>query len=181
MDGEMMYQRFLNLIENVNSIISPYESKDVEESWLIDPVNGSVAFGSGLFGFGISLTQFSRIYSTKFKVDERLMRNKLWGDNYFDLKQKNWKTDGKGEDDQTLPRSFVQFIVEPIIRLCRCCIQGENDTVNKMVKRLDIDLNRDEESLNGKDKLKLIMKKWINISDCILDMMILRLPSPVKA
>lgn len=177
----MMYQKFVNLIENTNSIISSFESKDIEESWLIDPVNGSVTFGSGIFGFAISLTYFARIYSKKFKIDEALMRAKLWGDNYFDVKLKKWRTDDKGEENKTLQRSFVQFIMEPIIRLCRCCMQGDNEAVNKIVSRLDIQLNNDEESMTGKQKLKLIMKKWINISDCIIEMFILKLPSPVKA
>ncbi len=59
----MIYQRFSKLIENANSIISSYQTKDIEELWLIDPVEGSVTFGSGLFGFGISLIRFAAIYS----------------------------------------------------------------------------------------------------------------------
>ena len=44
--GESMYQQFKNIIEKTNVIISTYENKDIGESMLIDPVNGSVAFGS---------------------------------------------------------------------------------------------------------------------------------------
>ncbi len=177
----MMYQRFSKLIENANSIISSYQTKDIEESWLIDPVEGSVTFGSGLFGFGISLIRFAAIYSQKFKINEDKMRSKLWGENYFDLKQKEWRTDDKTEDDRTLTRVFNMFIMDPIIRLFRHCMQGNNEAVNKMKSVLEIKLNREEELMTGKDKLKVIMNKWINISDCIIDMIIIRLPSPVKA
>ena len=44
---------------------------------------------------------------------------KLWGDNFYDQKAKKFKGDDVADDGSTLKRMFVQFIMEPIIRLCR--------------------------------------------------------------
>lgn len=40
---------------------------------------------------------------------------KLWGDNYFDVKAKKWRTDPNAEDGSQLKRTFAQFIMDPII------------------------------------------------------------------
>lgn len=68
-DGETMYQNFQRVIENANVIISTYEVEDMGESQQVDPVRGTVAFGSALFGWAFTLTKFARIYAEKFKVD----------------------------------------------------------------------------------------------------------------
>jgi elongation factor 2 len=39
------------------------------ESQQVDPTNGTVAFGSALFGWAFTLTRFARVYSEKFKID----------------------------------------------------------------------------------------------------------------
>ena len=67
---------------------------------------------------------FTRIYSSKFKIDYDKMMTKLWGDNYFDSKAKKWKTDSDADDGSQLKRCFVQFIMEPVIRLCKNCMEG---------------------------------------------------------
>lgn len=54
------------------------------DSQQVDPVKGTVAFGSALFGWAFTLTRFARIYAEKFKVDFDKMMKKLWGDNYYD-------------------------------------------------------------------------------------------------
>jgi len=54
-----MYQTFLRVIENVNVIIATYEAEDMGEQQQVDPVNGTVAFGSALFGWAFTVTKFA--------------------------------------------------------------------------------------------------------------------------
>ena len=58
-DGESMYQNFLRVIEDVNVIVSSYEAEDMEEQLEINPINGSAAFGSALFGWAFTVTKFA--------------------------------------------------------------------------------------------------------------------------
>jgi len=132
-EGENMYQQFQRVIENANVIISTYEAEDMGETQQVDPVRGTVAFGSALFGWAFSLINFARIYSAKFKIDTDKMMTKLWGDNYFDAKAKKWRTEDAAEDGSILKRCFVQFIMEPVIRLCRNAMEGNNEAVDKML------------------------------------------------
>ena len=180
-EGENMYQQFQRVIENANVIISTYEADDMGDSQQVDPIKGTVGFGSALFGWAFSLTNFSRIYAAKFKIDADKMMTKLWGDNFYDAKGKKWRTEDTAEDGTLLKRCFVQFIMEPVIRLCRNCMEGNNEAVDKMLQTLEITLKNEEKELKGKDKMKCVFQKWIPASDCLLEMIILKLPSPVKA
>ena len=182
-DGETMYQNFLRVIENVNVIISTYECDDMGEGQQIDPVLGTAAFGSALFGWAFTITKFAKVYALKFGVEREKMMQKLWGDNYFDQKAKKWKNHDKPDEEggATLKRAFVGFMMEPVIRLCKASMQGEMEKVDKMLVTLEIHLKAEERNLEGKHFMKCIFQKWINAADALLEMIIMKLPSPIKA
>ena len=184
-DGEAMYQNFLRVIENVNVIVATYE--DIEgmgESLQIDPQQGTCAMGSALFGWAFTLTKFAGIYGKKFGIERDKMRQKLWGSNFFDAKGKKWKMgddNAKSDDGKPLKRAFVEFMMGPIIRLCRASMNGEMDKVDKMLTTIGITLKADERTLQGKYLMKNIFQKWINAAEALIEMIILKLPSPMKA
>lgn len=60
-------------------------------------------------------------------------------------------------------------------------MNGEMDKVDKMIKTLNITLNSDERNLQGKHLMKNVFQKWINAADALIEMIILKLPSPIKA
>lgn len=180
-EGETMFQNFQRVIENANVIISTYEADDMGEGQQVDPCGGTVAFGSALFGWAFTLTRFARIYADKFKVDQDKMMQKLWGDNFFDQKGKKWKTEEIADDGTTLKRCFVQFIMEPIIRLCKNIMDNNKEAVLKMLTTLEINLKTEDKDKVGKDLFKAVFQKWINAADALLEMIVLKLPSPAKA
>jgi elongation factor 2 len=47
------------------------------------------------------------MYSKKFGIDRDKMRNKLWGDNFFDAKGKKWIKNNKDGEGNILERAFV--------------------------------------------------------------------------
>ena len=180
-DGETMYQNFQRVIENANVIIATYECDDMGDSQQVDPVKGTVAFGSALFGWAFTLTRFARIYSEKFKIDFDKMMKKLWGDNFYDQKAKKFKTEDNADDGTQLKRMFVQFIMEPVIRLCRNIMDNNKEAVWKMLTHLEIVLKTEEKQLEGKPLFKLVFQKWINAAEALLEMIVMKLPSPVVA
>jgi elongation factor 2 len=98
------------------------------------------------------------------------MMDKLWGDNYFDQKAMKWKFEDNAEDGSQLKRCFVQMIMEP-----------NKDAVFKMLDRLEITLTSEQKEFVGKQLFKLVFQKWINAADALLEMIVMKLPSPVKA
>merc|ERR1711935_670976 len=109
------------------------------------------------------------------------MMDKLWGENFFDQKAKKWKNHSRSDDDKELKRAFVSFIMEPVIRLCRATMNGEAEKIDKMLTNLEIKLSNEERQLQGKHLMKNIFQKWINAAEALLEMIILKLPSPIKA
>jgi len=147
----------------------------------VDPKIGTVAFGSALFGWAFTTTAFAKTYSAKFGIERTKMMEKLWGDNYFDAKAKKWKNHPEADDKSTLKRCFVQFIMAPVIKLCKAAMNNEVENVSKMTKGLNITMKADELKLQGKHLMKNVFQKWINAAEALLEMIIMKLPSPVTA
>uniref|UniRef100_A0A8C5I1V7 Elongation factor 2 n=1 Tax=Gouania willdenowi TaxID=441366 RepID=A0A8C5I1V7_GOUWI len=63
-----LFQTFQRIVENVNVIISTYGENEGGPmgSIMIDPVIGTVGFGSGLHGWAFTLKQFAEMYVAKF-------------------------------------------------------------------------------------------------------------------
>lgn len=151
-----MYQNFVRVIENANVIISTYEAEDMGESQQVTPTNGTVAFGSALFGWAFTLTKFANTYASKFNLDRDKMMLRLWGDNFFDAKNKKWSKEEYTPEGEKLKRAFAQFIMEPIMRLTRNIFDNNKEAVMKMLKHLDISLKTEEQEKVGKDLFKCV-------------------------
>merc|ERR1711865_533255 len=89
MEPEDMYGRFRRSIEDVNVIIATYQD-DLMPDVLVEPSLGTVAFGSGLHGWGFNVERFARIYAVKMGMDKDKMMKRLWGDSFFNAKKKTW-------------------------------------------------------------------------------------------
>jgi len=84
-------------------------------------------------------------------------------------------------DGGVLPRCFVQFCMKPVIALCRNTMEGNMEIVNKMIGNLGIVLKGDDKDKVGKPLFKCIFQKWINAAEALIEMIIMKLPSPIKA
>merc|ERR1712127_968038 len=177
----MGYGRFRKAVEDVNVIIATYHDElmgDVQ----VDPAKGTVAFGSGLHGWGFNVERFAKIYAAKMGVDKDKMMKRLWGDSFFNAKKKTWTNVQQPEGcPEPLPRAFCQFIMGPINQLMRAIMNDEKEKDEKMMGTLGIVLKGDEKSLTGKPLMKRAMQIWINAADTLLSMIVLRLPSPKDA
>nr|ANM86109.1 elongation factor 2 [Stygiella incarcerata] len=177
LDPEEAYQSFARTIESANVIISTYLD-DTMGDLQVDPTKGTVAFGSGLHGWGFTITHFAKMYAAKFGVEKEKLRQRLWGDNFFDPKTKKWKKNPVSDSGKPLVRGFVQFIMAPIYQLFDAVMNEKADITEKMLTQLSIKLTAEERDLIPKRRLKAIMQKFLPASDALLEMIILHLPSP---
>ncbi len=180
LDGEAMYNSFLRVIDMANVVISTYQSEDMGDIQ-VDPSIGNVAFGSGKDQWAFTLTKFARIYAGRLKIPIEKMMQKLWGDNFFDQKAKKWKTEGEDAEGKPLRRAFAQFIMDPICKLCQNIMAGLKTEYEDMLQKLGIELTQEDRTLTDKHLLKAVMSKWLPAADCLLEMMVLHLPSPKVA
>ncbi|NWH77491.1 EF2 factor, partial [Piaya cayana] len=200
LEPEELYQTFQRIVENVNVIISTYGEGESGPmgNIMIDPVLGTVGFGSGLHGWAFTLKQFAEMYVAKFaaKGDAQLnasdrakkvedMMKKLWGDRYFDPATGKFSKSATSPDGKKLPRTFCQLILDPIFKVSSLCFTAimnfKKEEAAKLIEKLDIKLDSEDKDKEGKPLLKAVMRRWLPAGDALLQMITIHLPSPVTA
>jgi elongation factor 2 len=176
---ENLYQSFQRTIESVNVVISTYHDVALGDVQVY-PDQGTVAFGSGLHGWGFTLRQFAARYAKKFGVDKEKMMVKLWGDNFFNPATRKWTTKSDHEGKQ-LERAFNMFVLDPIFKIFDAVTNFKKDSIAPMLEKLDVKLSQEERDLEGKALLKVIMRKFLPAGDSLLEMIVINLPSPATA
>merc|ERR1719221_1540712 len=178
MEPEDIYSRFRKAIEDVNVIVATYNDELMGDNQVM-PEKGTVAFGSGLHGWGFNVERFAKIYASKMGVDKEKMMKRLWGDSFFNAKKKTWTNLQQPEGcDKPLPRAFCQFIMTPINQLMRAIMDDQKEKYTKMMSTLGIVLKGDDKNLLSKPLMKRTMQIWINAADTLLSMIVTKLPSP---
>lgn len=180
LEPEDAYQSFQRTIESVNVVISTYND-DVMGDLQVYPQAGTVAFGSGLHGWGFTLNKFASMYASKFGVEKGKLMKKLWGDNFFDPKSKKWLKRSTNAAGKACPRAFCQFVMSPINQLFDSIMNGDKAKYEKMLDTLGVSLTSEEKDLAGKPLLKTVMRKFLPAADALLEMIVLHLPSPATA
>jgi elongation factor 2 len=71
--------------------------------------------------------------------------------------------------------------MDPIIKLMKNSMEGNIEAVTKMTSALNIQLDAKEKEYSGKSLVKAIFMKWLNAGDILMEMIVKKLPSPVKA
>merc|ERR1719453_2607118 len=60
-------------------------------------------------------------------------------------------------------------------------MNSELDKLWNMLEKLNVSLNTEQKERRGKDLMKIICQKWINAAEALIEMIIMKLPSPKKA
>jgi elongation factor 2 len=181
LDPESAYQAFLSTLQNVNVIIATYNDPAMGDLQVC-PQKGTVVFGSGLMSWAFSVPQFARMYASKFSVEEAKMLERLWGDSYFDAKNKRWlHSDTVPETAERLKRGFCQYCLEPVYQLFDAVLHEKTEKLEKMLESLKIKVTSEERQRPPKKLLKAIMQRFLPAADALLQMIVTHLPSPVRA
>ncbi|XP_064390604.1 elongation factor 2b-like [Halichondria panicea] len=178
LEQEDLYQTFQRIIESLNVIVATYADEDGPMGNIqVDPSRGTVGFGSGLHGWAFTLKQFAEIYADKFKIEVPKLMKRLWGDQFFNAKEKKWnKVGGEG-----YVRGFCQFILDPIFKVFSAIMGFKKEETAKLLVKLNIKLDADDREKEGKPLLKTVMRKWLPAGDALLQMITMHLPSPITA
>lgn len=176
LEPEDMYQNFARIIETANVLMATYQD-DALGDVQVYPDAGTVAFSAGLHGWAFTLSRFARMYGKKFGIDTEKMAQRLWGDNFFNRKEKKWtKKEGKGG-----VRAFCEFIIKPIKKIIELAMSDKVEELEKLLTSLDIKLNTEDKELRQKPLMKRVLQKWLPADQALLEMMVLHLPSPATA
>lgn len=104
------------------------------------------------------------------------MKN-LWGDHFYNSTTKKWTN--KPEKDAN--RGFCQFVLNPIYQMFNSIMSGNKEASNTLIEKLGIKLSAAQKDLEGKELLKVVMRRWLPAGDTMLQMICMHLPSPLTA
>ncbi|CAB1317178.1 unnamed protein product, partial [Coregonus sp. 'balchen'] len=165
LEPEDLFQTFQRIVENVNVIIATYGEDEAGPmgAIMIDPVIGTVGFGSGLHGWAFTLKQFAEMYVAKFSAG------------------KDTHKTATGPDGKKLPRTFSQLVLDPIFKVFDAVMNFKKEETAKLIEKLDIKLDTEDKEKEGKPLLKAVMRRWLPAGEALLQMITIHLPSPVTA
>lgn len=106
--------------------------------------------------------------------------NSNQGDNYFNPATKKWTKNGTHEG-KPLERAFNQFILDPIFKIFASVMNFKKEETATLLEKLNLKLSPADKDKEGKQLLKAVMRTFLPAADCLLEMMIFHLPSPVTA
>jgi elongation factor 2 len=121
------------------------------------------------------------MYASKFGIPREKMMQKLWGDNFFNAKEKKWSTKMYTKSNEKLERGYASFILKPIDTLFVAVIEDKKTVYENMLTKLNVTIPKDARDLAGKPLLKRIMQEWLPAATALLQMIVNHLPSPVTA
>lgn len=122
------------------------------------------------------MKDFGAMYSKKFGIPEDKLMKKLWGDNFYNEKDKKWSKDANAGD-----RGFVKYILTPIYHVFTTCMKSPKEKSLALAEKMGVKLTAEDKELEEKQLLKVIMRKWLPAGDAMLQMIVIHLPSPVTA
>lgn len=176
-EAEPLYQTFQRIIENINVIIATYDIEGNPMGDLaVDPKKGTVGFGAGLHGWAFTLKDFAAMYTKKFGIAEDKLMKRLWGDNFYNNKEKKWDNEPSSGD-----RGFVKFCLSPIFQVFDTCMKKPKEEAIALAEKMGVKLTAEEKDNQEKGLLKIVMRKWLPAGDALLQMIVIHLPSPVTA
>lgn len=201
--AEEAYEHLQRVIENVNSVIGSFfqsdralqenndetnddATYDDDSDLYFSPEKNNVIFASAYDGWGFNIGQIAKFYETKLGMNRDILNKVLWGEYYFDAKNKKILTK-KNLKGRNIKPMFVSFILDNIWRLYNTCIveQGEEPDLEKLKKMcsvLNVELTaRDLRTKDFKNLLRTIMKQWLPVSTAVLLTIVEKIPSPLNA
>ncbi|KAJ6241086.1 u5 small nuclear ribonucleoprotein component [Anaeramoeba flamelloides] len=173
------YQKIRLTIEEVNTIINKHQTNtSYYEQPRLSPETGNVCFASSRDGWCFTVNSFAKKYLDKSEdnFDYLKFAKRLWGDIFFNPKTRKFV--GKKNRTKKYPRSFVQFILEPIYKLYSQIIGESPKTLKKHLDQLEIKISKKVLHGNVRQLLRSILSQFFKNFNGFVDMCVQHLPSP---
>lgn len=117
------------------------------------------------------------MYSSKLQIPSNILADSLWGDFYFNAKDKKIVP---GAQEKAKKPMFVQFILENIWSLYEVLlVRKDKEKIPMITEKLGIKLTtRDLRHTDNRVQLQAIFAQWLPIEKAVLDMVVKHIPAP---
>jgi len=188
-NAEEMYRNLDRVIGAVNAVLATYRD-DVLGDCVVDPIVGSVSFGSGKQGWAFTLPQFARIYSERSGIPASKILKRLWGDHYYDPETQKFYESPVSPSGKTLPRFFCKVVMEPLLRVFQTFgpaaavdLPRSDPGVEKILKAIGMHVpaNKWDSFKSTSERLKFVLMNWLPAGEALTELIVDHLPSPRAA
>ena len=178
---EEMYKKFNENIEAANAVLKTYLNTAAMGEMSFDATIGNVIFCSAYQQWGFTINEFAYMYAKKMNTDIARMRERLFGEWYYDPEGKKWIQSEISDSGKKLDRGFCQFIIKPIQQIVNLSMADKKDELVKLMEKLDVKLTSEDLQLSQKKLFGRVMHRWLPLADSLLGVFVAHLPSPVTA
>jgi len=141
-----------------------------------------VCFAAAANGWSFTLRSFAKIYAERMgAMDEDAFAERLWGDIYFNPNTRKFQRTAPRLRDTEIPRSFVQFILEPLWKLYSQVVGEDPKALSQTLASLGIRLKGEDTSLSALPLLKICLGHFFGKANGFAEMIVQHLPSPSEA
>jgi len=177
------YHKLRYCIEDINETLEKlYDTvgTEVDSRTYFSPVKGNVLFASSLFRMMFTLESYAKLYAEIYAVplEHKDFAQCLWGDLYFNQDTNKFQ---KTAPDPDQPRSFVQFVLEPIYKLFAHCLGEEKEDLASTLAEIGIHLHKKDYDLDARSLLKQVFNQFFGPSGGLasfIDMVVTHIPGP---
>lgn len=158
MKPEKAFDRFKEIIRDFNLLIETYAPPEFKKIWQVDPRKGTVAFGSAIHRFGLTIPALARIWSKKTGTAEDVLVKNLW-----------------------MKKNFVDGVLKPAYAIYNGAESGDTEFLKKVAAQLGLKLDESVWLQPPKKLAKALLEQWLPVEDAVLDMVCRFCPSPKEA
>jgi translation elongation factor EF-G len=136
-----------------------------------------VAFASADMNWCFTLRSFAQMYADTYGgIEVAGFADRLWGDIYFNSERKFTR---KAPDAET-PRSFVEFILNPLYKLYSQVLSAEVDELKETLAGLGIKIKEAMFKMDARPLLKVVLNQFFGQSTGLVDMIVENVPNPIE-
>uniref|UniRef100_A0A5S6QJ46 Tr-type G domain-containing protein n=1 Tax=Trichuris muris TaxID=70415 RepID=A0A5S6QJ46_TRIMR len=170
------YFKIRHVLDDVNNLVSTLKGTS-DGSPTFSPLLGNVCFASGRYNVCFSLVSFAHLYKEAYgSIEAHEFARRLWGDIYFNKKTRKFVR--KAPNSET-PRTFVQFILEPLYKIFSQIVGEVDTTLPRVMSELSIRLSKEEQKTNIRPLLSIICRRFFGDFTSFVDVITQHVPSPV--
>ncbi|CAO1417223.1 unnamed protein product [Diamesa hyperborea] len=164
------YFKLKHIIDEINGLMTSHPQ--------VSPIIGNVCFASSFYGLCFTLKSFAKLYADTYPgVSHVEFARRLWGDMYFNSKTRKFT---KKPAHSSAPRSFVEFILEPIYKLFAQVVGDVDGSLADTLAELNIRINKEEMRSNIRPLLRLVCNRFMGNFNGFVDMVVEHIKSPLE-
>jgi 116 kDa U5 small nuclear ribonucleoprotein component len=172
------YFKLLHTLEEVNTLIATHTVPG-EKKYRLSPELGNVCFASAVHGWSFSLQSFASLYLQRYPTATQDFAKRLWGD-WFVNETTHAITKRKAGISVQGPRTFVQFVLEPLYKLYAHVLGESPEDLVTLFHPLGIRLSSAEAQLDPQPLLRLTLRRFFGVEPRgVVSMLATCTPSPI--